>query len=152
VLNQFSWKALGKPDKMSLFDFLNNKKLIGSVMCTRSCGNTLDSVLEIFESDIHVNINRQVIELDSLYSTIGMNRLDFTTGYEGLVIKFLQKRPLDNLNIVAIDEEAKYHTVHVVCTKNAWGEQVIKDVNEVLKRASNAEFISAVFFCLRRYI
>ena len=134
VLNELSWEALGKPDRMSLIDLLNNKKLTGSVMSTRSYGNTLDSVLEMFESDIGANINRQVIELDSLYSMIAMNRLDFTIDYEGLVVKFLQKQPFDNLKIVAIDEEAKYHTMHVVCTKNAWGEQVIRDINEVLKK------------------
>jgi len=133
VLNQMSWEALGKPDRMSLNDLLNNRELSGSIMSVRSYGSAVDSVLEMYESDINANIQRQVIELGSLYSMIAMNRLDFTIDYEGLVVQFLQKQALDNLKIVTIDEEEKYHTMHVVCTKNAWGDQVIREINKIVK-------------------
>lgn len=132
VLNLSSWEALGKPDSVSLVALLSNRKLTGGAVSTRSYGSTLDSVLEIFESDINANISRQVIELDSLFSMLAMNRLDFIIEHEGLVRSFLQKQSLHNLKIVAIEEEGKYHTMHVVCTKNTWGEQVIEDINKVL--------------------
>lgn len=134
VLNQSVWETLGKPDRMSLSDLLSNSNLKGSMMSVRSYGYAVDSVLKKHESDINANMQNEVIELDSLYTMIAMKRLDFTIDYEILVFEFLEKHAFDNLKVVAIDEEDKYHTMHIACTKNAWGEQVIKEINGVLKQ------------------
>jgi len=134
VLNQTSWEALGKPDSMSLSALLQVDSLSGSIISTRSYGYVLDTLLKNNELKADANFLRHVIDLDSLYSMISMNRLDFTIDYEIVLNRFLQKRSLDNLKLVAIEEEAKYHSLHVVCTKNAWGKKIIEDINVVLKK------------------
>lgn len=133
VLNRASWEALGKPEGISLPALLSNNGLVGSVMSARSYGHVVDVLLKSLESTASSNIQRQVIEPDSLYLMVATNRLDFTIGYEIVVDQFLQKMDSDNLKVVAITEEPSYQALHIVCTKNAWGEQIINDINEVLK-------------------
>lgn len=134
VINVKDWSDLGQPTRFSLATLMQHKNMRGAIITDRSYGPRIDSTLAKIEGMPGTNLQRKVIRPPQLYSMLALRRLNYTIDYGTLVRDFLDKNDWQSLKLIQIEEEESYYTVHVACTKNPWGQQLISDLNKTIKQ------------------
>lgn len=131
IMNKKTFKTLGEPVELSLFDLLNTKGISGFLEKKRSYTEIIDNYLLKHSSVI--NITRGVHQSDITFKMIENDRIQFTLEYSIVAQSYLGKRFDKSFVAVKIKELPDFVYSHVACAKNEWGKMVIKKINKVLK-------------------
>lgn len=121
---------------VSLDELALRKEVSGRFEAKRSYGTALDQIL-LREGD---NLSAEVVSRPGqLTSLVAKGRYDYTLEYP-MVVEYLQQQepsstPLDTVPL----KEAQQWTVNFVgCTRGAWGDAVIRDVDAAIRAAASA--------------
>lgn len=132
VMHQRDWLAQGKPAELSLADLLNNGQYLGSAIATASFGEKIDNILQANANS--VSFKTKTAKPHALLGMVNLRRLHYSVEFPLYVQSYLVKHPNDPLHQIKIQEEVDYYPLHIACTKNSWGESVVKDMNVVLEK------------------
>ncbi|MES9858988.1 MAG: hypothetical protein ABW166_20660, partial [Sedimenticola sp.] len=133
VLHKETHEKLGGISSISLEQFLDQSHLYGLFEKKRSYGSLDRIVKPRLEGP---NIKEGVFSIEQMTSMLLQKRIDFFLEYSFLVDHLCSKSfygTCSDLRFVAIEEAPPFAYSHVICPKNEWGEQVIKDVNAALE-------------------
>lgn len=133
MMHHDTYLQIGQPKSVSLNDLLKKFKLRTTANAKRSYGPELMSILHDDRLDPdQVNYHRG--STTQVFNMMVRGRADFIIEFPNRLnywIKTLNLNP-DNFIAVPIKEAPPYTISYIACTKNAWGQAIIKRVNETL--------------------
>lgn len=130
VMHQKDWLAQGKPAELNLAALLNNAQYRGAAIATASFGAIVD---EIFQANTDsVSFKRKTAKPHALLGMVNLRRIHYSVEFPIYVQSYLVEHPAHPLQQIKIQEEVDYYPLHIACTKNAWGQNVVLDLNPVL--------------------
>ena len=120
---------------VSLERLLADRQLKVAVAVGRSYGPALDALLERHKSSPHVYWRRGDDIYGSLFDMLAKGSVDYVIGYPYEALYFARQRGIaDQVVNLPVRELPDYTFAHVVCPKNAWGQQVIAEIDEALRQ------------------
>lgn len=121
---------------------LANSKFTGIFQQGRT-NRTLDPILEKYRDQAH--IDTQVMSMAQMYQMVMLGRRDYLTIFP-FAAEHLHQTLLPNIEYASIEvEEADaFGLVYASCSKTAWGEKAIRDINAALKRLRPREQYRAI--------
>lgn len=133
VMRRDKAKLLGNPASLSLARLMQDPRFDGSFIEGRSYGNQIDQIIRRFKGQAYLHSN--VTSNQSLFEFLSLGRTDYILEFPAVRAFFEQELTLhpDLVNI-AIDETPPHNITYVTCVRNPWGQKVIGQVNEVLRR------------------
>ncbi|MFA6119872.1 MAG: TIGR02285 family protein [Sideroxydans sp.] len=132
VMRRDKAKLLGNPSSISLARLMQDPRFDGSFIEGRSYGSQVDQIIRRLKGQAYLHAN--VTSNQSLFEFISLGRTDYILEFPAVRAFFEQDLALhpDLVNI-AIDEAAPHNITYVTCVRNPWGQQVIGQVNDVLR-------------------
>jgi len=130
-----------KPITVSLEALLKDETLTLGLHNQRSYTKTLDNLIFPYLNSKQVYIHHGSHPIKQLLKMLVNKRIDYTLVKPSQLVWYLQTTPLkEQMNITGLKmiEAEKTTMVHVACTKNEWGKQVIDKVNNILLSARKA--------------
>lgn len=136
---------LGSPPSISLVGLMQDRRLKGVLIKSRSYSPGIDDMLETYEKES--NIIREVLDEQTAIKMLALNRMDYILEYPFAVTRTLEHLPefQGKLGFLPIKEIAPFYFVYVACPKTPWGERLVGRINRSLNRLrSGDEFRSAM--------
>lgn len=133
IMRMDNFKKLGMPRKISLVQLIHDHKLFGAIEKARSF-STLDEIINN-ASQAH-NLEIVAARPTQLMAMLNAGRIDFTVEYPHLAayMQGMAGHDINNIAFIEIEEAFEYAYTYVACTKNAWGQKVVKEVNDVIRQ------------------
>lgn len=126
-----AWERIGKPEQVSFKTLIADKRVKGGLEKQRSYG-ILDN--QINNSALNKNLERYELIASQILPLLQTGGIDYTIEYPYLADYYLRSIRNDkNIISVPIEDGFEYVFGYIACTKNAWGEKVIKELNQVIK-------------------
>ncbi|WP_235046091.1 TIGR02285 family protein [Bdellovibrio bacteriovorus] len=136
------------PAEVSLKDIMKNKKWVGLFVKDRSYGSDIDALVKnVSPRDKHLMLKKNVSEgYTSLLKMLEKKRFDYMIEYEAVVRAYNEKIfPAKPLATRIVKESHPSAVFYLACTKNPWGRDVVRKVDQVLqKMALTNEYQRAV--------
>jgi uncharacterized protein (TIGR02285 family) len=119
---------------VSLADLARRKEFTGRYEAKRSYGAALDQVLQRPGDNLTSELVSRSGQLTSL---VALGRYDYTLEYP-MVVEYLQQQSQSPivLDTVPLKEAPQWTTSYIACTRNAWGEAVIRDIDAAVRAAA----------------
>lgn len=128
-------KKIGSPDKVSLNDLLNHHGLKTTANAKRSYGEELMPLLK-GEAEEAGLVNYHQGSTTMVFTMMARNRADFIVEFPNRLNYWVKSMNLDRADFVAvpITEAPPFTISYVACTNNAWGQAIIKRVDQILSK------------------
>ncbi len=133
IMRRTSIEEMGNPGSVSLGSFLGKKQLRGIVEKDRSYTIALDRILQQHEAA--GTFERKALDTKNILKMVQSGRVDYAIEYPFVVDYVLRKADPgadSRLGSIRIQELPGYVTASIAAPRNAWGIQIIGDVNRVL--------------------
>ncbi|MGE9744174.1 TIGR02285 family protein [Bdellovibrio bacteriovorus] len=139
VLVTASTKVLdGLPAEVSLKDLMKDKMRHGVFVKDRSYGPEIDRLLKEVSArgDRHLTLKKSVTDgYTTLLKMVEKKRFDYMIEYEAVVRAYNEKIfPAKPLLTKAVKESRPSAVFHLACTKNSWGRDVVRKVDQLLQK------------------
>lgn len=125
-----------KGQKISLYEVLNNPKLHGVFAEGRSYGKEVDELLKKAQRrnpSVHITSSKDGYV--SLYKMLERKRFDYTLEYEAVTRSTNERHfSMNPLSLFQLTDAKSTEVFYFACTKNEWGEKVIKRVDATLQK------------------
>lgn len=126
-------------DEVSLASLLQNRNLKLGVFSNRSYTPALDVHINRIENADQIVRRTTLDTVEGLLKMLALDRIDYTLINSPTLQWHLTLMNIDDIIGLPVTESAAHLIRHVACTKNAWGKQVIEDINRVLRAERNSE-------------
>ncbi len=145
IMSKANKALIGNPSSYSLEKLITDKRFKGALVNDRSYTPLLDQLFEAHKGS--TNFVRKSITSESLQTMLQFGRVDYMIEYPATVSYLSRSNDTfkGKFSSIAIDEIAPFALTYLACPKNAWGQQVVKDINKVIieKHASD-EYIQLI--------
>jgi uncharacterized protein (TIGR02285 family) len=120
---------------ISLDKLIKDKTLKVGVADGRSYGEGIDLLVKKHRSDGHLlNRSGQNVFTSLLYM-LDRSRIDYMFGFPEELEYSTSLGILQNkMRFIPIKEMPEFEETYIACSKNIWGQQVITDINQILKK------------------
>jgi uncharacterized protein (TIGR02285 family) len=125
----------GKPE-VSLAGLIRNPAFKGRLEAGRSYGPGLDKVL----ADSGQAVPRDIVPTTgALLNLLALGRFDYTLEYPMVARYFdTQSGKPPELEVVQLREARDWPVSYVACTRSAWGQRVIRDIDAAIRQAAKS--------------
>lgn len=126
-------EKLGSPRSLSLSGLMQDNRFTGLVQKNRSFDKEVDSIIAASASES--NLSCTVMDMDRIIGLLMNERIDYSIEYS-LIASFIEKSKSGKTGIlgsIVIEGAPEWVYAHAACPKNAWGRQVIDDINRVVR-------------------
>lgn len=134
IMKKTNIELLGNPSSYSLVKLMKDKRFKGALEKFRSYSPPVDKILEKHEKNSNIHRNSQ--RSKSLVGMLLYDRFTYLLEFPD-VATFLERKFRGKSGVLGsmmIQEIDPYTLVHLACPKNEWGKQVIKDLDEVIRK------------------
>ena len=128
IMKKTTYEKIGSPKSLSLTSFLQKTKLRGILEKDRSYSK-LDTIIEKIKTDYLI---KEVLTSKQMINMLFYDRMDYMIEYSMVIEKYIKE--LDDLVYVPIEEMKPFAYSYIACPKNKWGDKVVSDVNNALKK------------------
>ena len=132
IMTRTLWDILGNPASVSIVELMSKNKKLG-IADGRHYGTVLNKFikkqLDKNASSIFVRTGDHFAGLAKMLS---IGRIDFTLGYSGELLYFLETVSKEALVSIPIEEHTELQYVYAVMPKTEWGDQLREDLNQTL--------------------
>lgn len=114
---------------------VHNKSLIFGVADGRSYSKVIDQFIQQNRNETNMMIRSGEDVFGALLKMLDRKRVDYILGFPEELAYHLSLGVLQNeMKFYPIAELTKYEFSYIACSKNAWGDQVIQDINHILQK------------------
>ncbi len=133
VIKKGNLKRFGDQRSVALKTLLDNENLVLGVQKDRSRGAILDGIIQQHKRRQNVKV-RGLFTLPVLLKMISRDRIDYTIDYAYWVQQAIAHNKLKGeYDFIQIEEnEGTIMRGGVVCTKNDWGREIIRKIDNIL--------------------
>ncbi|XGC79495.1 TIGR02285 family protein [Bdellovibrio bacteriovorus] len=131
-------------DIMSFRELTSRKDLKGVIIHDRSYGPVIDELIKKADSNLTaLNPSEGYMPLLKM---VQKGRFDYTIEYESVVAAYNERiKPEKPVYSKLLKETSPSAIIWAACTKNAWGREVVRRIDEVLRKsAGKKEYHNAV--------
>lgn len=137
------WLPTDETGSVSLAALLRTQSLKGRLEASRSYGPVLDQILS---QSPNILPRDPVPKMGSLLRPLAYGRFDYTLEYPIVVEYALQQAPFkDELEVLGLSEASEMPTAYIACTRNAWGKQVVLDVDNAIRKAAAGKELRKIY-------
>jgi len=140
IMRKETFGQLGSPDALSLIDLMQDKRFSGILIKKRSYSNGIDEILQ--KQETGSNITRSFIDVETSIKMLARNRMDYILEYPFVITRTVDRSLPDLKDMfvhVPIREIAPFYFIYVACPKNEWGREMIRNINDALKKLRPTE-------------
>ncbi len=127
----------GSAPEVSLKELIKNKMWRGVFVKDRSYGPEIDRLLkDVSARDGHLTLKKSVTDgYTTLLKMVEKKRFDYMIEYEAVVRAYNEKIfPAKPLLTRAVKESRPSAIFHLACTKNPWGRDVVRKVDQLMQK------------------
>lgn len=134
VMRRETYEEMRKPDRIDLNELLVDQRFRGGFTINRSYALDMDTVIAANRNAPHLTF--MVADNTSYFKMMAEGRLDYILDFPVAVAYWSKVLGLDPDRFVSVPivSSTMYTTTYVVCTKNAWGAQLIDRINAILRK------------------
>ncbi|THB71650.1 MAG: hypothetical protein D6B25_18170 [Desulfobulbaceae bacterium] len=126
--------------QVSLKTLLNNQSLTFLYFQSVSFGKGIDEILENSKEKPNVLVEYDTTNMTEKSLNLLINkRVDYMLSLDGTGYDAREMGIYDEITYLSIKEQNQYDLGYIVAPKNEWGQTIIKQVNEVLRREVSKE-------------
>lgn len=139
IMKKEDIEKLGNPATYSISALMQDSRFNGLIEKKRSFTQPIDTVLSTHKGES--NLTRVEKNSESLIKMLIAGRIDYTIEYPIVASYHTKKQKIDTdtLGSIPISEMAPFSYVYMACTKNEWGNTIIDEWNEILRRLKSTE-------------
>jgi len=131
-LNKFL-PFIDKEGLISIKLLLDNERLLAGVADGREYKGTIDRELDLHRHKDNILVRSNNDVFSGLLQMLDKGRVDYIFGFPEELEHHTSLGVLDNkMKFLPIKEMPKFLTSYIACSKNDWGEKIIKDINSIL--------------------
>lgn len=129
---------------VSLAQIVQDTSLHGQFQALRSFGDNIDAILRA-DTNLNMKSNSGATATNAM-RMVEIGRIDYTLEYPMLVYLYRgQYGDSGNLRVLPLLEGEPFTEGYVMCTRNAWGEKVMRRIDKELQNnAASADYQSAL--------
>ncbi|BDX05309.1 transporter substrate-binding domain-containing protein [Planctobacterium marinum] len=131
AITRDAWQRIGSPKTVLFKDVIQDERIKGGIEQKRSYG-----VLDDLIKDLAINKNLDKYELiaSQILPLLQTGGIDYTLEYPYLAEYYLRNiKTRKDIISVPIEDGFDYVFGYIACTKNDWGQALIKRLNEVIR-------------------
>jgi len=135
---------------ISIKKLLNNQSLVVGIADGRRYSGGIDKNLFQHQRQSNVHLRSGSNVFTDLLNMLDRNRIDYLFGFPEELEYYTSLGVLQHkMRFVPVQEMPQYEQSYIACSKNTWGEQVIADINILLKKyRSTSEYLRFYEFWL----
>lgn len=123
-------------DSVSLQNLLSQPDWTLGLIANRTFGETIDNLMKQHQDTIHSFVRSDREGLQSLLRMLALGRIDYLIDYQFVYEYYRKQAPFrQQLQFLRIEETSGRGILGAVgCTDNAWGNAIMSDVNQAIRR------------------
>ncbi len=127
-------------DRISIENLLNNRNLVVGMAAEISYTKEIDSIIEKHKGEKHIYIHSGGNLMESILRMIILKRMDYTLAYPWMLKYFTDEMNMSGkFASFRIIENTSPVLYYPVCVKNEWGNNLIKEIEDVLREIRPTE-------------
>jgi len=141
---------LDKSGSISIKKLLDDERLIAGIADGRKYQGAIDVELNLHRNNDNILVRSSSDVFSGLLKMLDKKRIDYLFGFPEELEYHTSLGVLGHkMQFLPISEMPRFLTSYIVCTKDAWGQQLIKEINEVLRtHRTTPEFLRFYEFWL----